>query len=47
MSGLDIYSSCGDVDLMSKQTPKGHNVEKEFFHFETRQSLSAQDLIDK
>ena len=54
MSGLDMYASCGDLDLMSKSTPNKeyqpcveHNSKKEFFHFETRMTLCSQCLVDK
>ena len=53
-SGLDMYASCGDLDLMSKSTPTKdfkmctkHNAPCEFFHFETRMTLCAQCLVEK
>ena len=54
MSGLDMYASCGDAELMSKATESkeftmcaDHNNPKELFHFETRMILCSQCLVDK
>ncbi len=53
-NAADMYSSAGDPDLASlSNTTKQltmcpvHNNPKEYFHFDSRQTMCSQCLIDK